>query len=276
MLLNFVIVGGGPTGVELAGALSEIARHSLAHEFRAINPSDARIVLVEAGDHVLGTYPAELRDKAQRSLARLGVTVRTSTLVTHVASDHVALTSKSQTESLPTRTVIWAAGVQAAPIAKRVAEATGAPLDRAGRLIVEQDLSLRDHLEIFAIGDIANYPHQTGQPLPGVAQVAMQQGSFVARLIKARLENKPLPTFRYRDLGSLATIGRRAAVADFGKLRFSGGLAWLLWLVVHLMNLVSFRNRLLVLVQWGWNYLTYDRSARLITGPPGTAAPSED
>jgi NADH dehydrogenase len=276
MLLNFVIVGGGPTGVELAGALSEIARHSLAHEFRAINPSDARILLVEAGDHVLGTYPADLRNKAQASLARLGVTVRTGTLVTHVAPDHVILKSKTDTESLPTRTVIWAAGVQAAPLSQQIATATGASLDRAGRLIVEPDLSLRGHPEIFAIGDIANYPHQTGQPLPGVAQVAMQQGRFVARLIQARLENKSLPTFRYRDLGSLATIGRRAAVADFGKLRFSGGLAWLLWLVVHLMNLVSFRNRLLVLIQWGWNYLTYDRSARLITGPPGTAAPSYD
>jgi NADH dehydrogenase len=157
--------------------------------------------------------------------------------------------------------------VEASPLARRLAEATGAQLDRAGRIQVEPDLTLPGHPEIFVLGDMATYPHQTGKPLPGVAPVAIQQGRFAARLIACRLRNRPLPTFRYRDYGNMATIGRSAAVADFGKLHFSGFVAWMLWLVVHLINLVSFRNRLLVLVQWGWNYFTYDRSARLITGP---------
>jgi NADH dehydrogenase len=271
-LLNFVIVGGGPTGVELAGALSEIARHSLAHEFRRIDPSESHIVLVDAGERVLSGYPPDLSQSALQSLQRLAVTVRLNTLVTNVAADFVELTCGNQKEILPTRTIIWAAGVQAAPFASRLAAATGAAADRAGRLFVEPDLSLPRNPNIFVIGDMANYPHQTGQPLPGVAQVAMQQGKFVAKLIAARLGNWPLPSFRYRDLGNLATIGRWAAVADFGKLRFSGVIAWLLWLVVHLLNLISFRNRILVLIQWGWNYLTYDRAARLITNPPAKDA----
>jgi NADH dehydrogenase len=266
-LLNFVIVGAGPTGVELAGALSEIARHSLRHEFRNINPRNAQILLVEAGERVLGAYPPELSEKAQRSLERLGVAVRARTLVTSITPEEVVMTSGGEVERLPTHTVIWAAGVQASTLAKRLAEATGSTLDRAGRILVEPDLSLPGHPDVFVIGDMANFSHQGGQPLPGVAPVAIQQGRFVARLIGSRLIGRtPQPKFRYRDRGSLATIGRRAAVADFGKLRFSGWLAWILWLFIHLMNLVGFRNRLLVLVQWGWNYLTYDRSARLITG----------
>jgi NADH dehydrogenase len=269
-LLNFVIVGGGPTGVELAGALSEIARHSLRHEFRNINPSDAQILLVEAGMRVLASYPPELSTAAQRSLERLGVTVRNDTRVTGIAADHVVLTTSDATERWPTQTVIWAAGIQASPLAKRLAEATGAALDRAGRISVQPDLSLPGHPEIFVLGDMASFL-QDGQPLPGVAQVAIQEGQYVARLIAARLSGKAPYPFRYRDVGSLATIGRRAAVADFGKFRISGALAWFLWLVVHLINLVNFRNRLLVLVQWGWNYLTYDRSARLITGPSDTS-----
>lgn len=267
-LLNFVIVGGGPTGVELAGALADIARHSLKHEFRNINPPDAQIVLVEAEDRVLTAYPADLSAKAQRSLQRLGVIVRNNTKVTLVCADHVVLESAGKSERLATHTVVWAAGVQASPLARQLADATGAKLDRAGRIQVEPDLSLPGHPDIFVLGDMANCSHQTGQPLPGIAPVAIQQGRYVARLIRSRLRGQKPPTFRYRDRGNLATIGRRAAVADFGKLRFSGVVAWFLWLVVHLMNLVSFRNRLLVLVQWGWNYVTYDRSARLITGQP--------
>jgi NADH:ubiquinone reductase (H+-translocating) len=178
-------------------------------------------------------------------------------------------------EEIPTQTVIWAAGVQASPLAQRLAAATGATLDRAGRLTVEPDLSLPGHAEIFVLGDMANYTHQDGKPLPGVAPVAIQQGRYVAKLIKSRLRNKKPPTFHYRDRGTLATIGRSAAVADFGKLRFSGFFAWFLWLIIHLMNLVSFRNRLLVFIQWGWNYVTYDRAARLITGEAaGTGPPS--
>jgi NADH dehydrogenase len=265
MLLTFVIVGGGPTGVEMAGTVAEIARHTLKHEFRRIDPSDSQILLVEASERVLAAYPPDLSEKAQRSLERLGVVVRTKTMVTNVAADHVLLQFGGSEERLPTQTVIWAAGIEASPLAKRLSESTGAKLDRAGRIVVEPDLTLPGHPEIFVAGDMANYSHQDGDPLPGVAPVAIQQGKFVARLIKARLFGRPLPKFRYRDYGNMATIGRSAAVADFGKLRVSGFLAWMLWLVVHLMNLVSFRNRLLVLVQWAWNYLTYDRSARLIT-----------
>jgi NADH:ubiquinone reductase (H+-translocating) len=266
MLLNFVIVGGGPTGVELAGALADISRHSLKHEFRHIDPSESQILLVEAGERVLGAYPPELSTGAQTALERLGVAVRIKTMVTGIGNDHVLLQWGGATERLPTSTVIWAAGVAASPLAKTLAAQTGAALDRAGRIQVEPDLSLPGHPEVFVLGDMANYPHQTGEPLPGVAPVAIQQGRFVARLIDRRLRGRPLPKFRYRHLGSLATIGRRAAVADFGKLRFGGALAWILWLFIHLMNLVNFRNRLLVLLQWGWNYFTFDRSAWLITG----------
>jgi NADH dehydrogenase len=274
MLLTFVIVGGGPTGVEMAGALAEISRHSLQHEFRRINPADAQVILVEADERVLGTYPPELSEKAQQSLERLGVIVRTRTRVADIAADHVVLNWGGGSERLATRTVLWAAGVEASPLAKGLAAATGAPVDRAGRIVVEPDLSLPGHPEILLLGDMANYPHQTGQPLPGVAPVAIQQGRYVAKLIASRLRGRPLAAFHYRELGNMATIGRSAAVADFGKLRFSGFLAWMMWLVVHLMNLVSFRNRLLVLVQWGWNYMTYDRSARLITGEPCVAIPT--
>ena len=264
--LNFVIVGGGPTGVELAGAIAEIARYALKHEFRHIDPADAKVILVEAGERVLATFPTELSAKAQESLERLGVIVRTKTMVTSIAEDHVILDAGGQVERLATQTVIWAAGVAASPLARKLADATGAVVDRAGRIAVEADLSLAGHPEIFVLGDMANYTHQGGKPLPGVAPVAIQQGRFVARLIQAKLNGKPLPKFRYRDLGNLATIGRSAAVADFGRVRFTGFVAWVMWLFIHLMNIVNYRNRVLVFVQWGWNYLTYDRSAGLITG----------
>jgi NADH dehydrogenase len=267
MLLTFVIVGGGPTGVELAGAEAEIARWSLAHEFRHIDPADSQIILIEAGERILSAYPPDLSQKAEQSLLRLGVIVRTKTMVTAITEDSVTVEWAGGTEKIPTQAVVWAAGNQASPLARSLAEATGAPLDRAGRIVVEPDLSLPNHPEIFVLGDMANYSHEDGKPLPGVAPVAIQQGRYVAKLLACRLRGKPLPPFHYSDRGNLATIGRKAAVADFGKLRFSGFLAWLLWLVVHLINLVSFRNRLLVVVQWGWNYFTYDRSARLITNP---------
>jgi NADH:ubiquinone reductase (H+-translocating) len=269
MLLNFVIVGGGPTGVELAGAVAEIARLTLAEEFRHINPTDAHVMLVEAVEHILGTYPIDLSLAARQSLEWLGVSVRTQAKVVDIGPDYVALEIAGNPERVPTQTVLWAAGVQASPLGKKLAEATGAPLDRAGRISVEPDLSLPGHPEIFVLGDMANYTHQTGKPLPGVAPVAIQQGRFIAKLITARLAGGRLPKFRYRDLGNLATIGRSAAVAEFGRVHLHGFVAWLLWLFVHLMNLVNFRNRVLVFVQWGWNYLTYDRSARLITGTTG-------
>ncbi len=264
--LNFVIVGGGPTGVELAGAIAEIARYALKHEFRHIDPADAKVILVEAGDRVLATFPPELSATAQASLERLGVTVRTKTMVTAIAEDHVMFDAGGQVERLETRTVIWAAGVAASPLAKKLADVTGAVLDRAGRIAVEADLSLVGHPEIFVLGDMASYTHQGGKLLPGVAPVAIQQGRYVARLIRARLEGGELPKFRYRSLGNLATIGRSAAVADFGRVRFTGFVAWVMWLFIHLMNIVNHRNRVLVFVQWGWNYLTHDRSAGLITG----------
>jgi NADH dehydrogenase len=272
MLLTFVIVGGGPTGVEMAGALAEIARHSLEHEFRHINPADAQIVLVEADERVLGTYPPKLSEKAQQSLERLGVFVRNRTRVTQIAPDHVMLNFAGGSERLDTQTVIWAAGVSASPLARQLAAATGATLDRAGRIAIEPDLSLPGHPEILVLGDMANFSHQTGAPLPGVAPVAIQQGKYAAKLIAARVRGRAMPPFHYRELANMATIGRSAAVADFGKFQFSGFVAWFLWLVVHLLNLISFRNRLLVLLQWGWNYLTYDRSARLITNPPDEEA----
>jgi NADH dehydrogenase len=270
MLLTFVIVGGGPTGVEMAGAMAEIARHTLKHEFRRIDPADAQILLIEAGDRVLEAYPPELSEKAQQSLERLGVVVRTRTRVIDIQPDHVKLQWGNGQEQLPTQTVIWAAGVEASPLAKQLADATGAKLDRAGRVLVEPDLSLPGHPEILVLGDMGNFSHQTSQPLPGVAPVAIQQGRYAAKLIAARLRGQTMPPFHYRDHGNMATIGRSAAVADFGKLRVSGFVAWVLWLVIHLMNLVSFRNRLLVLLQWGWSYLSYDRAARLITGPGET------
>ena len=275
MLLRFVIVGAGPTGVEMAGAVAEIARYSLNHEFRHIDPSDSQIVLVEAGDRVLATYPPELSAKAEQSLQALGVIVRTKTRVTNITPDYVAVQWAGGQETIPTQTVVWAAGVQASPLARCLAEATGATLDRAGRVVVERDLSLPGQPDIFVLGDMANFPHPNGEPLPGVAPVAIQQGRYVARLIARRLHGRSMPMFHYRDRGNMATIGRAAAVADFGTLRFSGFFAWLLWLVVHLMNLVSFRNRLLVLVQWGWSYFTHDRSARLITGEARRGEPEE-
>jgi NADH:ubiquinone reductase (H+-translocating) len=265
-LLNFVIVGGGPTGVELAGALAEIARHSLKHDFRHIDPADANITLVEAGSRVLGSYAEELSAKALESLNRLGVVVRSGTLVTDITPHDVELKSPTGVERWPARTVLWAAGVQASPLAKALCAATTCQVDRAGRVAVERDASIPGHPNVFVIGDMACYKDADGKPLPGVAPVAIQQGKFVAKLIKARISGKPLPEFRYWDLGSLATIGKSAAVAQFGRIKLSGFIAWVMWLFIHLMKIVNFRNRLLVLMQWAWNYFTSDRSARLITG----------
>jgi NADH dehydrogenase len=270
--LNFAIVGGGPTGVELAGALAEIARHSLTQDFRSINPADAHITLVEAGPRVLGAYAEDLSEKALASLNRLGVTVRTGTLVTEITPLDVELKSSMGVERWPARTVLWAAGVQASPLAKALVSAAGCAVDRAGRIAVERDCSVPGHPNVFVIGDMSFYADADGKPLPGVAPVAIQQGKFVAKVIRARVAGKPLPEFRYHDLGSLATIGRSAAVAQFGRVKVSGFLAWVMWLFIHLMKIVNFRNRLLVLMQWAWSYFSYDRSARLITGD----APNDD
>jgi NADH:ubiquinone reductase (H+-translocating) len=269
-LLTFVIVGGGPTGVELAGALGEIANDTLKNDFRHIDPTKARILLIEAGERILPTYPPELSHQAEIALQKLGVTVQTHTSVTEIQPTNVTVKRGGTVETIPSRTVVWAAGVQASSLGKAVAEATGAKLDRTGRIVVESDLSVPGYPEIFIIGDLANYSHQTGSPLPGVAPVAIQQGRYVAGLIRDRLAGKPWPPFRYRDRGNMAIVGRASAVADLGKLKFSGYLAWLAWLFVHLMNLVEFENKILVLVQWGWYYFSRNRAARLITGDTAT------
>ncbi|MDZ4658379.1 MAG: NAD(P)/FAD-dependent oxidoreductase [Bythopirellula sp.] len=265
-LLNFVIVGAGPTGVELAGALAEIARHSLKEDFHDINPAEANVVLIEAGERVLAAYPPELSIKAEEALHKLGVSVRTGNAVEKIAPDGVTLKTATGIEFLATNTVLWAAGVQASPLAKLLSESSGAELDRAGRIKVQADLSLPGQPGVFVLGDMAHCVGADGKPLPGVAAVAISQGKFIAKLIKARIAGRQPPTYRYRDLGSLATIGRSAAVADIGNLHFSGFLAWLMWLFIHLLKIVSFRNRVLVFFQWGWSYFTYDRAARLITG----------
>jgi NADH dehydrogenase len=275
--LTFVVVGGGPTGVELAGALGELAHHTLRGNFRHINPATATILLLEGLDRILPTYPPSLSEKAVRALERLGVTVRTSTTVTALRGDLVSVRAGDRTEDIPARTVLWAAGVQASALADKLAQATGAALDRNGRIVVEPDLTLRGHPEIFVIGDMANASHQTGKPLPGVAPVAIQQGRYVAQTIQARLRGQSLPPFRYQDRGSLATIGRAAAVADLGWVRLSGLTAWLIWLFIHVLNLIEFENRLLVMLQWAWNYFTRNRSARLVTGTHlrGYCAPAD-
>lgn len=265
-LLTFVVVGGGPTGVELAGAVSELARDTLRRNFRAIDPAEARILLLEGQDRVLPPFPPGLSEKCRRSLGRLGVTVRTGCVVTSVGPRSVEVLTGGTPEHIGTRCVLWAAGVRASPLGRALAEATQAPTDRTGRIIVEPDCSVPGHPEILVIGDLAHFAHQTGAPLPGLAPVAMQQGRYVARLIVRRLTGKPVRPFHYVNKGQLATIGRAAAVADLGRhLRFSGYPAWLLWLFVHLMYLVEFQNRVLVLIQWAWHYFTRNRGARIIT-----------
>jgi NADH dehydrogenase len=261
-LLTFVLIGGGPTGVELAGALAEIARHTLRREYRTIDPESARIVLIEAGETILPSFPASLRESARRALRKLGVEVWERAMVTGVEAEAVDVGP----DRLPARTIIWAAGVAGS----RLGQSLNVPLDRAGRVIVGPDLSVPGWPEIFVAGDLALFTHQTGKPLPGVAQVAKQQGTHAARNIMRLVAGQPTAQFRYRDPGNMATIGRAAAIADFGWARISGFLGWLLWLFVHIMFLVGFRNRLSVLLQWAASYLTYQRSVRLITGasPP--------
>lgn len=265
--MTFVIVGGGPTGAELAGALGEIANDTLRHDFRRIDPSQTRIILVEGTERVLPSYPAQLSKAAQEMLERLKVTVRTGALVTDVQEHSVTVREGDRTEEIPTRTILWAAGVLSSPLGRILADQTGAPADKAGRIIVEPDLTVPGHPELFVIGDLANYSHQTGKPLPGVAQPAIQEGEYVAKVIERRMRAAEAPApFHYFDMGNLATIGRGAAVADLNWLKLSGWPAWLIWVFIHLLNIVQFQNRLLVFLQWGWLYLTYDRSARLITG----------
>jgi NADH dehydrogenase len=288
--LNFVVIGGGPTGVELAGTLAEISRHALAHEFRSIDPRRTHILLIEGGPRVLPTYPEDLSRSAEEQLRGLGVEVRTSAMVTQVEPGAVDI---GETR-LPATVVLWAAGVAASPLGKKL----GAPVDRAGRVPVQADLSLAGHPEVFVIGDLAAAKDEQGKMLPGVAPVAIQEGKFVAKLIREEVERagsnrnpegapilsrsvrgggfESRPAFHYWDKGNLATIGRAAAVAQFGKIHISGFIAWLSWLFVHILFLIGFRNRLLVFIQWAWSYVTYERGARLITGStylPGWTTP---
>src|SRR5579863_8523471 len=268
--LNFVIVGGGPTGVELAGTLSEIARRALADEFSSIDPKRTRIILLEGGPRILPAYPEDLSRSAEDQLRRLGVEVHTSTMVSGIEPAAVLM---GETR-LPAVVILWAAGVAASPLGKKL----GAPTDRPGRVLVNPDLSLPAHPEIFVIGDLAALKDEQGKMLPGVAPVAIQQGRFVAKLIREELDTAGAPPFsrssresgdsdfHYWDKGSLATIGRAAAVAEFGRIHISGFIAWLAWLFVHILFLIGFRNRLLVFIQWAWSYVTYERGARLITG----------
>ena len=265
-IMTFVIVGGGPTGVELAGALAEIANDTLRHDFRHIDPSQARIVLVEGGDRVLPAYPPQLSEAARKMIERLGVTVRVNAMVIDVEKDLVTVRNGDATEKFTARTILWAAGVLGSPVGRAVARETGAPIDKAGRISVEPDCSVPGHPEIFAIGDLASFTHQTGQPLPGVAQPAIQEGHYVAKAIVRRLRGEESKPFRYFDKGNLAVIGRGAAVADLNWLQLSGFPAWLMWIFIHLLYIVEFQNRLLIFLQWAWFYLTFDRSARLITG----------
>jgi NADH dehydrogenase len=276
--LNFVVVGGGPTGVELAGTLAEICRHALADDFRAIDPRRSRIHLIEGGPHVLPAYSEDLSRSALEQLQHLGVEVFTSTMVT---GSEPGVIDMGQTK-MEAAVILWAAGVAASPLGKKL----GVPVDRAGRVLVEPDLSLAGHPEVFVIGDLAALNDASGKLLPGVAQVAIQEGRFVAKRIRREIESgappfsrsvrvggdfDPRPAFCYHDKGSLATIGRAAAVAQIGKIHISGFIAWLTWLFVHILFLIGFRNRVLVFIQWAWSYFTYERGARLITG--STALP---
>mgnify|MGYP000530726464 CR=1 FL=1 len=268
--LTFVIVGGGPTGVELAGALAELVHVTVRGEFRRFDPANARLLLLEGGPRLLPTYPPNLSENARQSLQRLGVEVVTNALVNQVDEQGVQYTHKGNQVRVQTRTVLWAAGIRTVPLAERLAQRTHAPTDKGGRLMVEPDLSLPSYPNLFVIGDLAHYAHQTGTPLPAVAPVAMQQGSYVARVIRERLHGRQPPPFRYKDKGDAAVIGRKAAVIKIGKLHLTGFLAWLGWLFIHLLYLVGFENKLLVMIQWAWNYFTRNRRARLILYCYGT------
>lgn len=257
-LLTFVVVGGGPTGVELAGAIAEIACMVMVSDFRTVNPREARTILVEAGPRVLPSFHEDLSAKAEASLRRLCVDVRTQSPVSCIGPDGVVI----RDERVHAATVLWAAGVMASPLARSL----GVPLDPAGRVLVEPDLSIPGHPEVFVIGDLAVFPHQTGHPLPGLAPVAVQEGQHAARNVVRRCHGVLTEPFHYRDRGALATIGRAVAVAQFGPLKLSGFLAWMVWAFLHIFFLVGFRNRFVVLFEWAWAYVTMQRSARLITG----------
>ncbi|MBV9799249.1 MAG: NAD(P)/FAD-dependent oxidoreductase [Solirubrobacterales bacterium] len=272
--MTFVIVGGGPTGVEVAGQIAELARDTLRRNFRNIDSRDARVLLIDAGDRLLSTFPPSLSAKAARSLERLGVEVMVNHMVVGVEPRAVTVAANgAEHQRIPTATTIWAAGVKASGLADELGRAAGAEVDRDGRVTVERDLTLPEHPEVMVLGDMVRVRDDRGGvvSLPGVAPVAIQQGQYAARLIRDRLENRSTPAFRYRDKGNLATIGRARAVADIRGLRLSGFLAWWVWLGVHLWYLIGFQNRLLVMIQWSISFFTHGRGARLVTEPPPKA-----
>ena len=269
--LTFVVVGAGPTGVEMAGQIGELARDSMRRDFRSIDPRSGRILLVEVADRVLTSFPPSLSRKAGRSLEHLGVTPLLQRTVVDIDEEAVTVEAPDgSSERIPARTVIWAAGVTASGLARRLAEQAGAELDRAERVTVEPDLTLPGHPEVFALGDMVSVRGEDGTPqkLPGVAPVAMQQGRYAAKVVRARLEGRSAGPFRYHDKGNLATIGRARAVADLHVIRLSGFLAWVTWLGVHIWYLIGFQNRLLVMIRWASSFLTRGRGARLITDQP--------
>lgn len=265
--LTFVIVGGGPTGVELAGAIAELAFNTLKADFRTIDTTEAKILLVEGLDRVLPPFPAELSEKAAQALARLGVTVQTQSMVSNIADHVVTIKQGDAVQEVPARTILWAAGVKASAMGKVLEQQAGAKLDRVGRVLVEPDLSIAGHPNIFVVGDLSNYMHQGDKPLPGVAPVAVQEGKFVAKLIQQRISGKaPASQFVYNDSGSLAVIGQNEAVVNLRSLKLSGPIAWFIWIFAHIYYLIEFDNKMIVTIEWTWNYFTRSRGARLITG----------
>ncbi|MBR8831781.1 MAG: NADH dehydrogenase-like protein [Chroococcopsis gigantea SAG 12.99] len=269
--LTFAIVGGGPTGVELAGAIAEIAHGALKGDFRRIDPDDARIILIEGIDRVLPPYPTNLSAKAKASLEKLGVTVETKSIVTHITGESLTVRQGESQKEIKAKTILWAAGVKASKMGEILAKSTGVALDRVGRVMVEPDLSVKDHPDIFVIGDLAHFAHQGDKPLPGIAPVAVQQAQYLAKLLNRKFQGESLPPFKYNDRGNLAVIGQNAAVVDLGFVKLSGFLAWLIWVWAHIYYLIEFDNKLIVMIQWGWNYFTKGRGARLITGETASA-----
>jgi NADH dehydrogenase len=272
-LLTFVIVGGGPTGVELAGAIAELAYHTLKEDFRSIDTSEAKILLLQGGDRLLPHIAPELSEEAKLALQKLGVVIKTQTRVTNIENDIVTYKTGDQIQQIASKTILWAAGVQGSPLGKILAERTDVECDYSGRVIVEPNLTIKGYKNIFVIGDLASFSHQTGKPLPGVAPVAKQQGEYVGTLILLRLQGHTLPEFNYNDVGSLAMIGQNLAVVDLGFVKLKGFIAWVFWLVIHIYFLIEFDTKLVVVFQWAWNYITRNRRSRLITGREFFVAP---
>ena len=264
--MTFLIIGAGPTGVELAGTIGELTRNTLKEDFRNINTEDSKIILVEGLNHVLPTYPPDLSEKAEKSLKKLGVNIRLNTMVTKIEDNRASISRNGDSEVIESRTILWTAGVKASSLGQALAKHSGSKLDKSGRVIVNPDLSVPGHPNIFVIGDLAHFSYKGEAPLPGVAPVAMQEGRYVAKLILDRIQGKEIKPFEYKEKGNLAVIGTNSAVADFGSLKFSGFLAWLIWAIVHIRYLIEFDSKIVVLFRWAWSYFTRKRGIRLITG----------